>query len=185
MVREILIWPDTLLARKCEAVTDFADPVLKQLLQDMEATMLANKGAGLAANQVGFALRAVVLLVKEGATRRVLKLVNPRIVESKGLSRGREGCLSLPGYFDDVPRARWVRVEAQDEDGGALTVEGDGFLGRALQHELEHLEGRVFVDNVSPLKRTQAFNKFQKAKKRGLRYRADSPQPQDFTAPPA
>jgi peptide deformylase len=190
MVREIIIFPDAVLRRVCEPVTRF-DASLKQLLDDMEHTMMATRGAGLAAPQIGHPLRAVVLLVTreevpEGETPfEVLRLVNPVIVERRGAQIGKEGCLSFPNHFDTVRRAQWVRVEAQDERGNKLEVGGDGYLARALQHELEHLDGVLFVDHLSLLKRNQVSTKFKKAKARGLRYSADKPEPQDFTIAPS
>jgi len=184
MLREIIIWPDTCLKRVSEPVTDFGD-ALQSLLNDMVETMLAARGAGLAAVQVGFPLRAVTLLVRneKDGTSEVVKLVNPRIVERKGVQHGREGCLSLPGYFEEVKRAQWVKVEAVDEKGARLEIEGDGYLARALQHELEHLDGIVFTDHVSLLKRNLAAAKFKKAKARGMKYVSTRPEPQDFTRP--
>jgi peptide deformylase len=82
----------------------------------------------------------------------------------------REGCLSLPGYFETVERSEWVKVEAQDEDGARLYVEGDGVLAHSLQHELDHLDGIVFVDKLSLLKRNTARRRFEKAKAKGMRY---------------
>lgn len=182
MIRSIIIWPDPILSRRCEEVTRF-DTDLLRLLDDMEATMLANGGAGLAAPQVGFALRAVVVLVrKPDGTREVLRLVNPRVVWTEGRERMREGCLSLPGYVEEIERPARVRVEAVDAEGKRLEVEGDGVLARALLHELEHLEGRVFVDRLTPLKRELTRKHFRKAKAAGLRYRSEAPAPQDFTA---
>jgi len=156
MIREIVIWPDPVLKRKCEPVTRFDDE-LKRLLNDMMETMLAARGAGLAASQVGYALRAITVLVRTPENKEnpvmVLKLVNPEIVERKGRQQMREGCLSLPGYFDMVTRSTWVRVVAQDENGEKVEISGDGALAQALQHEIEHLDGMVFVDHLSIIKR--------------------------------
>lgn len=176
MFREIVVWPDPMLSRKCEEVTTF-DATLSSLLIDMEDTMLAAGGAGLAAPQVGFALRAVVVLVKKpDGTREVLKLVNPKVVETRGPAvESPEGCLSLPGYFAPVRRPAWVRVEAVDEYGSKVEVEGDGLLARALCHELEHLDGRVFVERLTPFKREVVRKMFRKAKAAGLGYRSVSP----------
>lgn len=186
MIREIVIWPDPVLKRACEPVANF-DADLKRLLDDMEESMLAARGAGLAAPQIGFALRCVTILVRRSAPAKgqasteVLRLCNPRIIASKGSQLMREGCLSLPGYFEQVRRATWVKVEAQNEEGARVEVEGDGALAHALQHELEHLDGVVFVDHLSPLKRNLAATRFKKAKGRGMRYLAERPTPKDFT----
>lgn len=179
MIREIVIWPDSILARVCERVPEVTDEV-RRLLQDMEETMLWAKGSGLAAPQVGFALRLVTLLVKEKDERKVLKLVNPVIVSRRGDVRLVEGCLSLPGMKEIVRRSEWVAVEAQDENGQRIVVEGDGLVAHALQHELDHLDGKVFVDHVSPLKRDMVRRKLEKAKKRGMKYLPPAPAPQVF-----
>lgn len=186
MIREIIIWPDSLLGKKCEPVTE-VNADIKRLLQDMEDTMLANRGAGLAAPQVGFRLRLVTILVKSKGddgqeVREVVKLVNPEIVErSETKQRKMEGCLSLPGFAEVVPRAAFVKVKALDENGMPMEIAGDGQLAIALQHELEHLDGRMFVDYLSPLKRNMARKRFEKLKAEGVRYPSDSPKPQDFT----
>lgn len=194
MIREILIWPDPVLARKCEEVQTPTGGDIQRLLNDMVETMIANGGAGLAAPQVGFNLRLVTLMVEtaldgsekaeagKARTKFVpVKLVNPRIVERRGSQLVREGCLSLPGYFEMVRRATYVRVVAKDEAGADIEVTGDGKLAQALQHELEHLDGVTFVDHLSILKRNLARQKFTKAKAKGMRYQAARPEAQDFT----
>ena len=194
MIREILIWPVPVLARKCEEVQTPTSGDIQRLLNDMVETMIANGGAGLAAPQVGFNLRLVTLMVEtaldssekaeagKARTKFVpVRLVNPRIVERRGSQLVREGCLSLPGYFEMVRRATYVRVVAKDEAGADIEIAGDGKLSQALQHELEHLDGVTFVDHLSILKRNLARQKFTKAKAKGLRYQAGRPEAQDFT----
>ena len=173
-VREILIWPERILTQVCPPVEVF-DEGLRQLLADMAETMLAARGAGMAAPQVGALVRAVVILVRTKGGKEVLKLVNPRIVERRGDVLRREGCLSLPGFFEMFRRSEWVKVEAQDENGARVEIEGDGVLGHALQHELDHLDGKVFVEQLSPLKRERARASFRKAKARGMKYRSGIP----------
>jgi peptide deformylase len=176
LIREILVWPHPSLKKKCEPVTEFNDE-LRTLLSDMEETMLAARGAGLAANQVGQPIRALVLLTRDADKKpKILKLVNPTIVSRTGVQRGKEGCLSLPGHFEELSRFEWVKVRAQDENGEAIEVEGDGYLSRALQHEMDHLDGVVFVDHLSNLKKNIALQKFQKAKAKGMRYQVAEPQ---------
>jgi len=194
MKRSIIIWPDSILRRVCEPIPKVDDDI-KRLLADMEETMLAVGGAGLSAPQVGFALRAVVIVAEKLAApmpdspvtatdRVVLKLINPVIVKrSDKLVKAREGCLSLPGYFDATERAESVTVEALDENGQKVEIEGDGKLAVALQHELDHLDGKVFVDQLSQLKRDRVQRKFSKAKRRGMKYVFEGPPPQDFAAP--
>lgn len=181
MVREIVIWPDPLLARKCEEVVEVNDDV-RSILEDMVETMVWAKGAGLAAPQVGFALRAIVVLVQtDDGVRAPLRLVNPRIVERRGSVLLREGCLSLPGFFEMVRRSEWVRVEALDENGKPVEVAGDGVLAHALQHEIDHLEGICFPAHLSPLKRQMAVRSFTKRKAKGMRYAVPRLAPRDFT----
>lgn len=191
MIREIVIWPDPVLKRVCEPITVFDDDK-RRLLSDMSETMLAAKGAGLAAPQVGYALRAIVVLVQHTEpkgdgkpTAEVLQLCNPVIVERKGSQMVREGCLSLPGFYDNVRRATWVRVTAQDERGQPVELAGDGKLAQALQHEIEHLDGVVFTDHLSMLKRNLAKTRFQKQKAKGMRYVSERPAAQDFTERPS
>lgn len=184
MIREIIIWPDSCLKRKSEGITDFG-PELQTLLNDMEQSMLNARGAGLAAVQLGFPLRCITLLVDAEDTRQVLKLCNPVIKERKGKVHLREGCLSLPGHFEMVERSMWVRVEAQDEHGAKIEIAGDGKLAHALQHEIDHLDGIVFVDYLSLLKRNRAATKFTKAKAKGMKYVSERPEPKDFTQLPS
>lgn len=194
MKREIIIWPDSILRKVCEPIPKIDDDI-RRLLSDMEETMLAVGGAGLSAPQVGFALRAVVLVVNKLAApmpdapvvateSQVLKLINPVITQrSADMMEVLEGCLSLPGHREKVRRHQTVKVEALDETGTRVEIEGDGMLSIALQHELEHLDGKVFVDSLSLLKKQLVQKKFAKAKKRGMRYVFPAPPPQDFAAP--
>lgn len=186
MIRQILIWPDPVLTRKCEEVTFPLHSDVLRLLDDMVETMIAARGAGLAAPQVGFNLRLVTLMVeqagKEGQPEYVpLKLVNPRVIKRQGKRIVREGCLSLPGYYENVQRSTYLTVEGFDETGAKVELGADGKLAQALEHEIEHLDGVVFVDHLSVIKRNIARTKFTKAKAKGLRYQSDSPPPQDFT----
>lgn len=180
MIREILIWPDPLLKAECAYVKEFG-PDIVALATDLRQTMLSAKGAGLAAPQIGVPKRVISVLVRntEAKTRELeaVVLCNPRIVEKRGSQLMREGCLSLPGFFDEVRRATWVRVEAVDEFGMRVEVAGDGVLAHALQHEIEHLDGIVFVDHLSVLKRNVAAAKFKKAKAKGMRYVQQEPTP--------
>lgn len=185
MIREVVIWPDTILARPAEPVTEITPEVLT-LLSDMEETMLFLRGAGLAAPQVGFSLRLVTLMVREPKTKApmVVKLVNPKITERSAETQlMREGCLSTPNYFEMVRRHMSVKVEALDETGMRIVLGGDGLLALALQHELEHLDGVMFIDHLSVLKRNVAHRRFKKAKASGMRYNIPRPAPQDFTEP--
>lgn len=159
MMLEIVYWPDPILKQKCELVPEVTDAV-RWLLSEMEETMLDAKGVGLAAPQVGRALRAITLLRPNGTP---LSLVNPVILErSKETVRVREGCLSLPGYFETMTRSEWVHVEGRNKEGALVRFHAEGLLGQACQHETEHLDGIVFVDHLSQLKRGIARKKVEK-----------------------
>jgi peptide deformylase len=153
MVRDIVIWPDPILKKPGAPVARVDDEVRK-LIDDMAETMYAADGVGLAAPQVGVSKRIVVIDTsprQEG--QKLLHLVNPRIVKTEGETTYTEGCLSVPGEAEDVERAAKVWVEALDRDGKAIEVVGEGLLAIALQHELDHLDGVLFVDHLSSLKR--------------------------------
>ena len=145
---EIRVFPEPSLRTPAREVTTF-DRELEVFIRDLWETMLAFDGVGLAATQVGVGLSVCVISWKENR----LVLVNPRIVLEEGEQVGDEGCLSFPGIFEKVLRPMKVRVEAQDEKGKPLSIEAEGFLARALCHEIDHLEGRLLIDHLSPLKR--------------------------------
>lgn len=154
MILDIVLWPDPILKEKCEPVPEVTDAV-RWLLSEMEETMVDAEGAGLAAPQVGRALRAIC--VRDNVTKTPVSLVNPRIVElSPERVLLREGCLSIPGYRENVLRAVWCRVEALDKNGQPIEIRAEGLMAHALQHETEHLDGIVFVDKLSSLKRDMA-----------------------------
>jgi len=183
MIREVIIWPDPILSAKCEEVP-VVDDAVRALLHDMEETMLACRGAGLAAPQVGFKLRLVTVLVRSETGAQVLKLVNPRIVKREEAPQlMKEGCLSLPGYYEQVRRNRHVTVESLDETGAKVEIGAEGLLAHALQHEIDHLDGITLTDHLSVIKRNLARAKFVKAKKKGMRWQAEKPEPKDFTDP--
>ncbi|MDX2192178.1 MAG: peptide deformylase [Gemmatimonadales bacterium] len=134
------------------------DDGVRALIDDMFETMDAAKGIGLAANQVGLALRVAVI----GAGDRRFALVNPRIVESAGRATQEEGCLSLPDLYAEVTRPERIVVEALDRDGQPLRVEADGIVARCIQHEIDHLDGILFVDHIGPLKRQMVLKRYRK-----------------------
>lgn len=148
MQRNILIYPDPFLLKKAAPVSR-VDEKVRELIRDMFETMRAASGVGLAAPQLGVGKRVIVVDIspveKEVAP---LALVNPEIVESKGLAEGTEGCLSLPGIEGVVPRAEFVLVKARDEQGRPVQLTAHGFLARALQHEIDHLDGVLFIDRI-------------------------------------
>ena len=152
-VRPVLLYGDPVLRRKADEVVEF-DDALRALVVDMRETMLAYHGVGLAANQVGVLKRVVVVDVPLDDEQRVQHaLVNPVVVQRSGSEAGEEGCLSIPGIYEEVTRSRCLRVTARDEFGRTLELEPEGYLARAIQHEIDHLDGVLFVDRLSPLKR--------------------------------
>jgi peptide deformylase len=152
-VRPVRIYGDPVLREKSRVV-EAVDGSVRDLIQDLRETMKAYNGVGLAANQIGVAQRVLVVDVPAEGERRIqLALVNPVIRRRSGSEAGEEGCLSIPGIWEDVRRAGHVEVEGLDEQGRAVSVAAEGFLARALQHEVDHLDGVLFVDRLSPLKR--------------------------------
>jgi len=159
----ILEFPDPRLRTKAVPVTRF-DAALKQLASDMLETMYEAPGIGLAATQVNVHKQLLVLDVSE-VKNRPMTLVNPKIVSREGSQTYQEGCLSVPGIFADVERADRIRVEAQDVEGNPLAFDADGLLAVCIQHEMDHLVGKLFVDYLSPLKRELVRKKLEKQRR--------------------
>ena len=152
-LRPVRIYGDPLLREKALEVHD-VDDSLRTLIADMRDTMKAFNGVGLAANQVGVLQRVLVVDVPLDDDRRAaLAIVNPVIVARSGSDSGEEGCLSIPGIFEDITRALHIKLRGLDERGQPLAFEAEGYLARALQHEVDHLDGVLFVDRLSLLKR--------------------------------
>ncbi len=152
-LRPVRIYGDPVLRTKAREVRDF-DASLQSLVADLYETMAAYHGVGLAANQVGVAQRAFVVDVpREDGSRDRFAVVNPVLDRRSGRERSEEGCLSIPGITADVDRAAKVRVRGFDEHGRPLERLVDGYLARAVQHETDHLDGVLFTDRLSPLKR--------------------------------
>jgi peptide deformylase len=152
-VRPVRIYGDPVLRQRAKEVGEF-DESLGRLVEDMRETMTAYNGVGLAANQVGVLQRVLVVDVPlEDAPRVRLALVNPTIESRSGSQPSEEGCLSIPGIIGEVTRAERVRVRALDEKGAPVTVEAEGYVARALQHEVDHLDGVLFVDRLGVLKK--------------------------------
>jgi len=164
----ILEYPDPRLRTVAAPVTRF-DAELKQRIADMFETMYAAPGIGLAATQVDHHQQLIVIDVSDEKNEpRVY--INPQILENEGRASGQEGCLSVPGIYDDVPRAERVRVRFQDADGVAHEVELTGLPGVCLQHEMDHLTGKLFVDYLSEMKRQRIRKKLDKERReRGTR----------------
>ncbi len=144
-LREIVKYGDDVLRKKCRPVTDFNDR-LHQLLDDMAETLALAEGAGLAAPQVGVLRRVVIIDVHDG--NGVIELINPEIVSYEGVQTGGEGCLSLPNEWHEVERPAKVTVKAQNRNGEEFTMTGEGLLARAFCHELDHLDGILFIDKA-------------------------------------
>ena len=160
MILPILEYPDPRLKKVAAPVTAFG-PDVQRLARDMAETMYAAPGIGLAATQVDVHKRVIVIDISE--TRDDLRVfVNPEIVWSEGEAECEEGCLSVPGYYDKVTRAARIRVRAQNERGEPFELETDGLLAVCVQHEMDHLLGKVFVDYLSPLKRARLAAKLRK-----------------------
>jgi peptide deformylase len=145
-VRKIVTYPAEILEEPCETVSEF-DKKLVKLLNDMYDTMIEFDGVGLAAPQIGIKKRiAVVDIDDENGT---IELINPEIIETEGEQTGPEGCLSFPGLYGEVTRPFTVKIKAQDRKGKSFTLEADDFLARAIQHEIDHLDGVLFTSKVN------------------------------------
>jgi peptide deformylase len=157
---DILRYPDPRLYKKAASVVEVNDEI-KRLVSDMAATMYAAPGIGLAATQVDVHKRVIVIDTSE--TRdRLLVLVNPEIINRDGIQFCEEGCLSLPGIYEAVERAERITVRALDGQGQSFTLEADKLLAVCIQHEIDHLDGKVFVDYLSRLKQQRIKAKLQK-----------------------
>jgi peptide deformylase len=162
-IRELRYLGDGVLRQKTEPVERF-DTDLGTLLDDLVETMYENAGVGLAAPQVGDTRRATVVDVSEARDgTEVLELINPVVVSKSGTVPSEEGCLSIPGVVETVERSAEVEVEYQDRDGDRHTVRGVDLLSRVLQHELDHLEGILFIDHLGALRRDLAVREFRAA----------------------
>ena len=167
MIYKIIKYPDPVLAKKAETVTVF-DKKLRTLVDDMFESMYADKGIGLAAPQIGILQRITVVdLTFKKDPEEKLVLINPEIIEREGKQLEEEGCLSLPEIREKVSRAAWVKVRAQDEHGDWYEYEGEELLARAFQHEIDHLDGVLFIDRISTLKRNLILRKIKKLQRDG------------------
>jgi peptide deformylase len=160
---QILEFPDPRLRTRAQPVTE-VDAALRRLVDDMFETMYAAPGIGLAATQVNVAKRLLVIDISEKRDQPLV-LINPDIVAREGVEETEEGCLSVPGIFDKVTRAEKIRVRALDRNGKPLEMEADGLLAVCIQHEIDHLDGKLFVDYLSELKRTRIRKKLEKERK--------------------
>jgi peptide deformylase len=164
-VREVRYLGDPVLREMCREVEAIDDDV-RALVDDLLETMYAEDGIGLAAPQIGVPLRVFVYDVRDDVVDPGV-LVNPRIVEATGVQKEVEGCLSIPGLDEVVERSGHVVVEGLDRDGEPVRIEATGLLSRCLQHENDHLDGVLFIDRVSPLKRRMLLKKWSKMDESG------------------
>jgi peptide deformylase len=168
MIRKIVKYGDPVLEQVAEPVTEFDTDELKQIVEDMWETMYSAKGVGLAAPQIGLRKRISIVDVSAGEdeTKRLV-VINPTVTKREGSQIGEEGCLSIPGFREQVKRANKVVVAAQNERGEPIEVEGEELLARALEHEIDHLNGILFLNHLSMLKRDMIRRKIKKLQKSG------------------
>lgn len=167
MIYPIVKLGDAVLDAKAAPITEFSDE-LKKLVDDMFESMYAAHGIGLAAPQIGISKRLAVIDVsfKEDPNAKLV-LANPEIIHKEGKQRESEGCLSIPEFRENVTRARAVKVRAQDVNGRWFETGGEGLLARAFQHEIDHLEGKLYIRHLSALKRDLILRKVKKLQKAG------------------
>lgn len=164
-IHKILLEPDLLLRKKCKSVTG-VDDNLRKLMDDMVETMYDAPGIGLAAIQIGVSKRVVVIDISKKEEKEPLYLVNPEITfQSKEKSKYEEGCLSLPGQFAEIERASECHLKYLDYNGNTKELKAQGLLATCIQHEIDHLNGILFIDYLSKLKKTMIIKKLIKQKK--------------------
>ena len=168
MIYPIVKYGNGVLETKAETVTEFDTPELHKLLEDMFQSMYVAKGVGLAAPQIGISKRIAVIdtTVGEDASQKIV-LINPEIIGKEGMQTGEEGCLSVPGFREQVTRAQRVTVRAQNAKGETFEMTGEDLLARAFQHETDHLNGTLYISHISPLKRDLIRRKVRKLQKAG------------------
>ena len=168
MVYPIVRLGDPVLEREAEVVKEFDTPELRQLIDDMFESMYAAKGVGLAAPQIGISRQIAVIDCSLGEKpEEKLVLINPKILHTEGKQTGEEGCLSIPGFREQVTRARKVTVRAQNVKGEWFEKTGEELLARAFQHEIDHLHGKLYIKHISALKRDLIKRKVRKLVKAG------------------
>jgi len=168
MVYPIVKYGDPVLEREAEEVSDFGSPELDKFLEDMFESMYAAKGVGLAAPQIGFSRKIAVIDVSNSENpAEKLVLINPKIVRVEGKQEGEEGCLSIPGFREQVKRGKRVTVRAQDSKGEFFEKTGEDLLARAFLHETDHLHGKLYISHISALKRDLIRRKVRKLVKAG------------------
>lgn len=156
-LREIITYPNPILRKKSEPVEE-GDEEIKQLVEDMIETMYDSRGIGLAAIQIGVLKRVIVVNVEE----RMIAMLNPEILEDEGEIQMEEGCLCLPGVMVEVKRSEKIKVKGLNENGEEIVINAEGLLAKALQHEIDHLDGILIIDKVSRIKRELLTSKLRK-----------------------
>jgi peptide deformylase len=168
MVYPIVKFGNPVLEREADEIREFDTPELHKFVDDMFDSMYAAKGVGLAAPQIGFARKIAVIDVSNGENPEdKLVLINPTIVKTDGRQEGEEGCLSIPGFREQVRRARRVTVQAQNVKGEDFEMTGEDLLARAFLHETDHLYGRLYITHISALKRDLMKRKIKKLQRAG------------------
>ena len=156
-IRKIVKYGDPVLRRRCQPVESI-DREVRKLIGDMFETMYDAPGVGLAANQVGVSLALAVIDIQAEGRQSPIVLINPRITELSGQLKEEEGCLSIPGFLAPIKRFASAKVSALNEKGLPVVITGEGLLARALQHETDHLHGKLYVDHLSFVKRVRMFS---------------------------
>src|SRR5438067_187355 len=168
MVYPIVKYGQPVLETPTETVKEFDTPELHKLVEDMFESMYAAKGVGLAATQIGIGRRIAVIDISTGEDpAQKLVLINPEIIGTEGSQTGEEGCLSIPTFREPVTRAKRATVRAQDASGKQFEMTGEDLLARAFLHETDHLNGRMYISHISPLKRDLFRRKIRKLQKAG------------------
>jgi peptide deformylase len=168
MIFPIVKFGDPVLEREADEVREFDTPELRQFLDDMFQSMYAAKGVGLAAPQIGFARKIAVIDVSNGENPdEKLILINPKILKTEGKQEGEEGCLSIPGFREQVRRPKRVTLRAQNVKGEEFEMTGEDLLARAFLHETDHLFGRLYITHISALKRDLMKRKIKKLQRAG------------------
>jgi peptide deformylase len=164
MILSITTYPNKILRQVTLRVDEVTDEI-KALCKDMMETMCAARGVGLAANQVGVPLR--ILIVETGTEKksRPLAIINPEILHSEGEEAAEEGCLSIPSFYEVIKRAKKIILKGTSTEGSELTLDCEGLLARACQHEIDHLNGVLFIDHLSPIKKKLFKKEYTKEKK--------------------
>jgi len=171
MIRDIVVYPDKRLKLISKTVEVF-DKTLHTLLDDMYETMCAKNGVGLAAIQVGVPLRVLIINVPsdegegEQPKENTLEIINPQILWKEGVEKFQEGCLSIPGVYEEIERSKRVKITYVDREGTPQEIEDDDFLAIALQHEIDHLDGKVFIEKLSYIKRKKFEKEWKKREKK-------------------